>query len=184
MADYTLLCKYAIGTLENFKALPQIQSIKNIPVYTRENDKSVVVDFDVWISEIYRLFFRRYHNWEIAYDNVDDFLDTLAERIEVHVPNFYLRKDFYNKLLTLSETELRQRGYDVGNYVEHTDTEVDDPFDVLSQITNQNSSTSFSDKGNTYRNQIATLQYTLQEDFLRKFKSLFLQLHSLTNYYG
>lgn len=182
----TLLYKSAVGNFDNFISTPQAEDTKNnLTIYTRENKVSIPVDFQVWSKEVYRILLRRYRNWEIAYINVDDFLDSLWERIEIHTPNFYIRKAFYENLLTLSDKELLSQGQSIHNFVEHTDDVVDDPLDnVLKNITNQSADKAFSDYPSRLRSLISSAQYTLIEDYCKKFKSLFLKIYMGERYYG
>ena len=87
----TLLYKDAVGSLEEFKNSPTaLETIASMTVYGGKDNKSL--SSDVWVPYVYRILLRHFRNWQIAFDNVDDFLDMLWERIESHVPNFFERK--------------------------------------------------------------------------------------------
>lgn len=214
MANDTILCKTALGTLDEFKSSQSaIETIPNIIVRERINEESNIVDNSVWVPELYRIILRRYKNWEICYTNVSDFLDALWERAEIHFPNYYYRKSVYQRLLSMSDTDLLNSGKSsqttkgtvkndsktISNVVEHNNEFVTDPLDtVLENITNQNAAkggstdttdmtqefSNFADKSERIRAQIYNANMTLLEDFLRKFKSLFILVTSSSNYYG
>lgn len=186
MANDTILFKDAVGEYSDFISSPQAQDVSQFcKVFEHDGLLSTVVNFDTWSAEVYRLLLRRYRNWEIAYFNVDDFLDTLWERIEIHTPNFYIRRSFYNKMLNLSDSDLLSQGYNIQNFIEHTDDVVDDPLNtLLSTITNQSSSKAFSDYLSRLRQAISSHQYSLIDDYCRKFRSLFLMIQGYVNYCG
>lgn len=187
-ANNTLLYKDAVGKYEDFIATPiAVESIASTIVYsgTRDSqDKPEVVPNEVWTKEVYRILLRHYRNYEIAYDNVDDFLDMLWERLEVHAPNYYQRKYQYGRLLQMSDKELLDNGEQISNYIEHTDDPVDNVFDKLKNLTNQNQSKAFGAFAQKVRNQIYNSQMDLIRDFCRKFEGLFILIGCSSNYYG
>lgn len=214
MANDTLLCKIALGSLEDFKTSQSaIDTIPYIIVRERIDGESNIVDSSIWVPEFYRLIMRRYKNWEICFTNVSDFLDALWERAEIHFPNYYYRKSVYNKLLSMNDADLLNSGKTtqivkstvtnnskgISNNVEHNNDIVTDPLEtVLQNITTQtalkNNSTdvtdtsqeysNFADKSERIRAQIYNANMILLEDFLRKFKSLFVLATSRSGYYG
>ena len=214
MANDTLLCKVALGSLDDFiKSQSAVETIPHITVRERSNGESNIVDRSVWVPELYRIIMRRYKNWEICYTNVSDFLDALWERAEIHFPNYYYRKSVYDKLLSMSDMDLLNSGASsqitkgtvkneskgISNDVEHNNDIVTDPLEtVLENITKQNATkmgstdttdmtqefSNFADKSERIRAQIYNANMTLLEDFLRRFKSLFILATSRSEYYG
>lgn len=191
MANDTVLFKHAVGEYVDFIQTPQfVEMLKHIKLYKRESGAAVLIpnnpaDTDSPFIDCYRILLRRYRNWQILYINVGDFLDTLIERIEIHLPNYWIQKTFLDQLFLLDDKSLMSQGYQVQNFVDHTDTEVTDSLNtILEQLTNQTVSKGTSSYPSMIRSQIANLRYTLQEDFLRKFRSLFSCFGSVTNYYG
>lgn len=168
----TLYFKDTITSFDDFISSPvAIDTIPNITVFCN----SVIVEKEVWEKEVYRVLMRRYKNWQISFYMVDDFLDMLWERIEIHTPNYFERKGRYTKLLSLTDTELLTQSKMISNLVEHTDDRVENPLDEeLKNVSTQTASKSFGDIAGRLRSQIYTAQATLLEDYLKKFKSLFI----------
>lgn len=214
MSNDTILCKFAMGSLDDFKNSPTaIETIPHIIVRERKNSLSNIVDSSVWVPELYRIILRRYKNWEIAFTNVSDFIDALWERSEIHFPNYYYRKSVYEKLLSLDDDDLLNSGVStqktngtvtntdtlLDNKIEHNNDVVSDPLNtVLLNVSSQNASkddsrnvsditqtfSNFADKSERIRAQIYNASMTILEDFLRKFKSLFILVTTRSNYYG
>ncbi len=185
-ANNTLYFKNVIGTYDEFLATQQAQdALLNIIVYQRTNGEAKVADVNFWGRDVYRILLRRFRNWEIAYDNIDDFLDALWETIEIYVPNYMARKQYYSQLLAMSDKELLSLGDSINNITEWNNDVVDNPLDQpLKNITSQNSSRTYADPSNRIRYQIHTAQFTLEKDFLDKFRFLFVRMFTLVNYCG
>lgn len=177
MANTTIELKTLIPTFEIF-------SNYSIILETVSNMKMEQFADENWLQDTYRLLIRRYGYSEIMYNNPDAFMDRLAERIEIHAPNYYTRRTQYNKLLALSDEELKDKGYDVENFIEHTDTEVDAPLDtLLKQLSTQSQSKGFRGTAEAIRSQIYNAQMGLIDDYMSKFKNLFIRLNSGSNYF-
>ena len=188
MANNTILFKDAVGSYDDFISTPiASETIDATNVYTgggNNNDTGEVVDSAVWTKEVYRILIRHFRNYEIAFDNIDDFLDYLWERIEVHTPNFYQRKHYYNRLLQMSDSQLLDNGEGISNLIEHTDDTVTEVFDKLKNITNQSQSKNYAPYAQRLRNQIYNAQMDLIRDFCRKFIGLFLLIGTTSVYCG
>lgn len=186
----TILFKTAVGNKDNFLCSPQALDVKeHCKVYTRidNNGKTETkpVDFSEWAAEVYRILFRRYMNWQIAYVNVDDMLNDLWERIEIHTPNFYMRKAYYEHYMNMTDAELMSQGVSIQNFVDYTGDLVENPLDTaIENITTQTSSKSMADTPSRLRSLISSSQYTLIEDFCKKFKSLFLKIYMSEDFFG
>lgn len=138
-----------------------------------------------WTNEVYRVLKRRYCHWEIAYENECDFINALWERIEVFAPNYFERKRRYDQLLTLSDDELYNIGSNITNFVDNTNERYEDPFEApLKNITSQTSSKDKGDIVSRLRSQIYNAQFQILNDFLDKFKYLFIRATSASDYYG
>lgn len=182
----TLLFKQVFPDLATFKEVLTSNDMQtHTIVYEYGSSETTAVEFDKWTSEVWRLLFRRYKHWQIAYMVESDFIDNFMETIEVQVPNYFARNSRYNALLKMSEKELLKTGYSVDNFIEHTDEEVTDPLNTeLSQITNQSQSVTHGDKVSRLRTAISAAQYSLKTDFLNKFKWLFIKFNAATTYLG
>ena len=175
----TLYFKDVVGTFEEFIATPvAVETIPNVKIY----NNSIIVEKEVWQKEVYRVLMRRYKNWQISCYMTDDFLDMLWERIEIHTPNYFERKNRYDQFLRMTDTELLTQNKIISNLVEHTDDRVDNPLDEeLKNVSSQTATKSFGDYANRLRSQIYNAQATLLEDYLKKFKSLFIMLTTKTD---
>lgn len=150
-----------------------IDTIQNFTVWGKNGE---IIPIETWGNNIFRLLFRRYKNWEINYDNVDDFLDALWERLEIQIPNYYMRKIRYEQLLSLTDNELLSTGRYISNFVDHSDETVEDPLNsILKNLTSQNSSQNFGDFSGRIRQQIYNAQMNLINDFLKFFNNLFVR---------
>lgn len=187
-ANNTLLYKDAVGKYDDFiSSTIAVETIPHTLVYngTRDVDENPErVPSDVWTKEVYRILLRHFRNWEIAFDNIDDFLDMLWERIEVHAPNFYQRRYQYNRLLQMSDDELLDNGERISNYIEHTDDPVNKVFDKLKNISNQSQDKSYGAYAQKLRSQIYNSQMDLIRDFCKKFNGLFLLIGTSSSYFG
>lgn len=164
--------------------LPTFEKFSNYSVISETVKHMKMSKFENWLEDTYRLLTRRYRYSEIMYNNPDAFMDRLAERIEIHAPNYYTRKMQYDKLLSLSDEELKDKGYDVTNYIEHTDTEVIDPLNtLLNQLSSQSQNKAFRGTAEAIRSQIYNAQMGLIDDYMSKFKNLFIRLDTGSNYY-
>lgn len=182
MAINTLYFKDVCKDYDTFVSSEVAQeTISNFPkmYVTTDEGFRVEVDLVTTLTDCYRLLYRRYKNWEIAYINPSDFYDILWELIEMHLPNYVERYNHYTRLLQLTDSDLLSNDITINNFVEHTDSEVEDPLNtVIPSVTNQDSSKSFAGKAQRLRQIINTTQYNLKNDFLNKFKFLFLRFGS------
>lgn len=188
MANNTLLFKEVVGTYDDFiSSTVASETIESTNVYSGggdSNDSGSTIDSAVWTKEIYRILIRHFRNYEVAFDNIDDFLDNLWERIEVHAPNYYQRKHYYNRLLQMTDSQLLDNGEAISNLIEHTDDAVSDVYDKLKNITNQTQSKNYGAYAQRLRNQIYNAQMDLIRDFCRKFEGLFLLIGTTSVYCG
>lgn len=185
MANDTLLFKDVIGNYDEFiHSTIAIETLDHIEVCTINKDGNVKVPLDEWCKEVYRILLRHFRNYEIAFDNRDDFLDLFWETIEVHTPNFYQRKGLYTRLLQMDDNELLDNGLQLSNLIEHNDDIVADVFAPLKNITSQTQIKNISAYSTKLRSHINTLQYNLINDFCKKFNYLFILYNVSSNYYG
>lgn len=188
MANNTLYFKDTIGSYENFISTPQALYVKEHtdPIIIFDGKDTKNVTFAAWSLEVYNLLYRKYMNWEIAFINIDDCLNELWNIIDNHIINYLSRKSFYKYIVEMKESDILNLGDTISNFVEYNNTALSgDPLaNPLKEVTNQNSSRSFADKLIRFKSQIHNLQFTLKEDFLGKFKGLFLTIFSLPNYWG
>lgn len=187
-ANDTLLFKDVVGDYITFINLKQSQeSSSKINIYVMKEDRSIwkgSMAQSEYCQEVYRVLLRRFRNSEIAYDNVDDFLDRLWETIEIYAPNYFIRKSTYEVYLSLSDKDLIDNGMSISNFVEHTDDAVDDVWEPIKTLTNQNQSKDVSGIAGRLRQHIASARHTVLKDFLKQFNKLFLSVNTHSNYYG
>lgn len=185
MANQTILFKTIVPTYEEFINVSQADYARNYCNIIINDGTTKTLKFIEWCPRIYYMLLQRYRNWEIAYENVDDFLDTLWERITQFAPTFYVKDTYYKRILELGDIELKRQGYSISNFIEHTDEKIANPLSsLLNNITNQNNDVSFTNDITAFRNAIANAKYVLIDDFCKQFKSLFLQVYTSPNYYG
>lgn len=183
IADNTLLFKEVIGNYDEFVSSQiAIETIPHIKVYL--NGTSNPADVSNWLPEVYRILLRHYRNWEIYFDNADDFLDLLWERIEVHAPNYFVKYFYYDKLLSLSNDELLDEGISVHNFVQHTNDVVAEIWKPLEQITNQDAYKNIGAISTKIKGQIYAAKMDLIKSFVDKFKDLFILTTGASNYFG
>ena len=184
MANDSILYKNAVGSYNEFIATEQAtETLENIIVYDAETREPI--QYSEYMPNIYRLLLRAYRNSEIAYSNISDFLDGLWMLIEMHVPNFMERYNRYQQLLKMTDKELLNSGEYIGNFIENTNEQYENPLDEpLKNITNQNSSRNYGDYAGRIRSQIYNARMTLITDFTQQFKDLFLRLNSKSYYYS
>lgn len=168
MANYTLLFKDIFSNYEEFISFSDIEILLTRVSSIEETD---------WLEDTFYILQRRYKFFEICYNNEEPFINKLAEVIEINAPNYYSRKTLYNRLLKLDDTELKDRGFSILNVVEHNDTEIDKPLDnVLKQISSQQSNKTNAGTVEALRSQLYNLQMRIMDEYLNKFKFLFIAL--------
>lgn len=178
-ASYTIYFKEIYPSFSEFSDDEYYQSfLTTISVYC-----NVDVEPADEAAKCFNLILRHYRNSEIAFQNVDDFRDLFFEKLEQVYPNYMVRRDYYRRLLTLTDKELLATSVYISNSTEYTNEEVANPLDEpLTHITNQNSSKSFASMAERLRTQIYNAQFQLVDDFLRKLRKLFIQLGTSSNY--
>lgn len=185
MANDTVLFKTICPDYNAFStSIAAQETVSAMKVYKRIDGNVALMETSEWLPDIYRVVFRRYKNWEIAFENEGDFLDSFWEKLEIHAPNYLERKYRYEMYLTLSDEELFRQAESVSNFIEHSNETVPDVFKPLQQITNQNNAALKGDKVSRLRDQIRSLQVAVLNDFLSHFKDLFLSLNTSSDYFG
>lgn len=182
-ANDTLLFKTVIGSYDNFIssdiAVPTIQAT----VVYKDNTGTKAEPKD-WLPEVYRILLRHYRNWEIYFDNADDFLDILWERIEIYAPNYFVKKFYYDRLLSLNEDDLLNEGISVHNFVQHTNDAVENVWEPLKQLTNQDGYKNIGAISTKIKAQIYSVKMAILKEFVDKFKDLFILTTCSSNYFG
>lgn len=180
-ASYTLYFKTIYPDFQSFEEDENFTRLSN-KLKTLYPDKNAS-DIRLLCQESYTLLIRHYRNTEIAFHNIDDFRDLFWEKIEQVYPNYCIRNDYYNRILSLPEKDLLAISTEISNNIDYTNEEVTDPLDEpLTHITAQNSGRRFGSKAERFRQQLYTAQYQLIDDFIKKFKKLFIQLGTSSNY--
>lgn len=182
LADDSILFRNAVGTYDEFIATPvAIETLPYIHCYdvTTRNE----IESSEYMPNIYRLLLREFRNSQINFTTIDDFLDMLWSVIENHTPNFIERYNQYQRLLQLTDDELMNMGTSITNIVENTNDQPDEPLKTpLKNVTNQQSSRTYSDKPSKIRGQIYTSQMTIVYDYLENFRWLFIRLGKSSTY--
>lgn len=182
LANDSILFKNAVGTYDDFMVTPvAVETLPYIHCYdvTTRNE----IESSEYMPNIYRLLLREFRNSQINFTTVDDFLDMLWSVIENHTPNFIERYNQYQRLLQLTDDELMTMGTSIVNVVENTNDQPDEPLKTpLKNVTNQQSSRTYSDKPSKIRGQIYTSQMTIIYDYLDKFRWLFIRLSKSSTY--
>lgn len=182
-ATDTLLFKQVIGTYEDFSSsYVANDTVKNMTVY--KDNTGVKAKLDEWLPEVYRILLRHYRNWNIIFDNSDDFLDLLWERIEGFAPNYFVKKFYYDRLLSLDDESLLDEGISIQNFTQHTNDTVEDIWTPLKQITNQNSNKGIGAISTKIKGQIYAAKMNLVREFVEKFKDLFILISASSNFFG
>lgn len=182
LADDSILFKNAVGTYDEFMTTPiAVETLPYIHCYdvTTRNE----IEASEYMPNIYRLLLREFRNSQINFTTIDDFIDMLWSVIENHTPNFMERYNQYQRLLQLTDDELMTMGTSIVNVVENTNDQPDEPLKTpLKNVTNQQSSRTYSDKPSKIRGQIYTSQMTIIYDYLDKFRWLFIRLGKSSTY--
>lgn len=181
-AQDSILFKNAVGSYDDFMGTPvAVQTLQYMKCYdsaTRE-----VLESSKYMPNVYRLLLREFRNREICFTTIDDFLDMLWSVIENHTPNFMERYYRYQQLLTLTDDDLLSLGTSITNVVENTNDQPDDPLKTpLKNVTNQQSSRTYSDKPSKIRGQIYGAQMAIIDDYLSHFDWLFVKLGASSQY--
>ena len=181
-AQDSILFKNAVGSYDDFMSTPvAVQTLQYMKCYdstTRE-----ALESSAYMPNVYRLLLREFRNREICFTTIDDFLDMLWSVIENHTPNFMERYGRYQQLLSLSDDDLLSLGTSITNVVENTNDQPDDPLKApLKNVTNQQSSRTYSDKPSKIRGQIYGAQMAIIDDYLSHFDWLFVKLGSSSQY--
>lgn len=178
----SILFKNAIGTYEDFMATPiAVETLPYIHCYDVETRNEIISS--EYMPNIYRLLLREFRNSQINFSTIDDFLDMLWSLLENHVPNFIERYNQYQRLLKLTDDDLLSLGTSIVNVVQNTNDQPDEPLKVpLKNVTNQQSSRTYSDKPSKIRGQIYSSQMTIINDFLDKFRWLFIRIGRTPQY--
>ena len=181
-ASNSMLFKNVIGTYDEFISTPiAVETIHWIKCYAI--DTRIELPANAYLPNIYRLLMREFRNSQINFTTIDDFLDMLWATIENYTPNFYERYNQYQKLLKLTDDDLLSLGTSITNIVENTNDQPSDPLkNPLPNVTNQQSSRTYSDKPSKIRGQIYSAQMTIILDYLDKFRWLFIRLSSTSQY--
>ena len=181
-ASDSMLFKNVIGTYDEFISTPiAVETIHWIKCY--DIDTRLELPANAYLPNVYRLLMREFRNSQINFTTIDDFLDMLWATIENYTPNFYERYNQYQKLLKLTDDDLLSLGTSITNIVENTNDQPTDPLkNPLPNVTNQQSSRTYSDKPSKIRGQIYSAQMTIILDYLDKFRWLFIRLSSTSQY--
>lgn len=176
-AQDSILYKNAVGSYDNFMTTSvAIETLPYIKCY--DIDSREVLESSEYMPNIYRLLLREYRNSQINFTTIDDFLDMLWSVLENHVPNFIERYNQYQRILSMSDDDLLSLGTSIINVVENTNEKPIEPLkNPLPNVTNQQSSRTYSDKPSKIRSQIYASQMTIVQDFLSQFRWLFIRLN-------
>lgn len=181
-ASDSMLFKNVIGTYDEFISTPiAVETIKWLKCYDIDTREETPISN--YLPNVYRLLLREFRNSQINFTTIDDFLDMLWSVIENYTPNFYERYNQYQRLLKLSDDDLLSLGTSITNVIENTNDQPTDPLkNPLPNVTNQQSSRTYSDKPSKIRGQIYSAQMTIILDYLDKFRWLFIRLSSTSQY--
>lgn len=176
-APDSILYKNAVGDYDSFMSTPvAVETLPYIKCY--DIDTRNVLESSDYMPNIYRLLLREYRNSQINFTNIDDFLDMLWSVLENHVPNFIERYNQYQRILSMTDDDLLSLGTSITNIVENTNEKPTEPLkNPLPNVTNQQSSRTYSDKPSKIRSQIYISQMTIVQDFLSNFRWLFIRLN-------
>lgn len=176
-AQDSILYKNAVGDYDNFMSTPvAVETLPYIKCY--DIDTRNVLESSEYMPNIYRLLLREYRNSQINFTTIDDFLDMLWSVLENHVPNFIERYNQYQRILSMTEDDLLSLGTSIVNVVDNTNEKPTEPLkNPLPNVTNQQSSRTYSDKPSKIRSQIYISQMTIVQDFLSNFRWLFIRLN-------
>lgn len=172
----TLYFKTICSTFDEFKSYNGVTEMLN------SLNSNIVTDGG---SDLFRIIYRHYKNYEIAFDTPEAFIDAFSEIFEAEAPNYYTQKKWYNKILSLNEKELLEMSSSIENIVDNTNERYDDPFEApLKNITSQNSSKEYGELASRLRAQVSRAQTNVIRNTLNDFKKLFIRISPITDYYG
>lgn len=171
----TLLLKQIFKTIDEFKAYEGVEDMIN------SLNTEIVTDGG---ADLFRILYRHYKNYEVAFDTPDSFVDAFSEIFEAVAPNYYTQKKWYNKVLSLNEKELLEISSSIENAVDNTNEHYDNPFEApLKNITSQNSSKEYGEVASRLRAQVSRAQTNVIRGTIYEFKKLFIRIGLVTNYY-
>lgn len=133
-----------------------------------------ITDKDV--KFIYSLLFSRYGNSVIASSDTTRFSERLFSIIWQYAPTWLKQLDIQSKLRNLTEEEIVTGASAVFNTAVNPSTDPNESNGVLTYINQQNTNKYKKSKLEGYSILIETLKLDVTDNFLRKFKDLFLTI--------
>lgn len=156
----------------------------HVTCYTHKNPEPELTLLDEWCPYIFALLYGKYRNYQIKYDDAGSFLYDLWLDIIYYTPNYWARRSLYERLMRMSDDELCVQYQNISTFTDHTDSEVEKPLDdIIKSLTNQSGNKNTIGKATAIRNYLYHFQYTLDKDYLDKFRHLFLNLYSTADCY-
>lgn len=161
----------------NFRHRYFTEIYPNVEIFTSEVKSSPIPlkISDTSLSTLYYLLYSRYGNSVIVNSDENQFKYKLYSIIFTYGPTWEKRLDIQDKLRELSDDELMKGGKAIYNHAYNPGTSPSTAsLDELIAINEQNTTNYKKSKVDAYANLMAILETDVTEEFLTKFKKLFL----------
>ena len=160
-----------------FKELfPNLATFKTFASETGIDVDHMTADDLVVLEHTYYILYSRYSIANVRYTTPEAFYGemgiTFDDEFRRYLKRYKLIANAYN--LTNEDFEILNRA--VSNYANNPNDEVQNPLDPLTYISSQTYNAQFSNKLQAYLLAIETLPSEYDEDFLAKFKHLFINI--------
>lgn len=124
----------------------------------------------------FKLLFNRYHNSNIRYTTKDDFKGEFYIVCADELSRYIRRYKIIQSALGITDDDIVELQRLVQNYANNPNDEVSSPLEPLSYISNQTFQANLSNKLDAYVKAIEDMPSMYNEDFLYKFKELFMNI--------
>ena len=129
------------------------------------------------LIDIYFILYSRYGNSHIAYSDENQFTAALITTIGQYGPTWRKKLELQHKLRELKDEELFSGGKAIYNHAYNPSTEPGtSTLEELRYINDQNTTNYKKSKLEGYSLLLATLENDVTEEFISKFKKLFIQV--------
>lgn len=139
-------------------------------------DYNITLPTGITYSDLYNLFLDKFVNCSIAYDTKEVFKHRFKVILVDNLKEYVRRKQIIDNLYNLTENELLVINEYIRNYANNPNISVNDVFDKLPYITQQENSLQRLSKLDAYANYLNFILPYGNEDFLKKFEKLFKQI--------
>lgn len=167
MSNITFKFKDLLPSLEAFKVFASESGI--------DIDNMTASDISI-LEHTYYLLYRRYGLSNVRYTTPEAFYSELAITFNDELNRYNKRYNIIQDAYKLSSDDLVILNKAISNYANNPNDEVESPLEPLSYISSQTFNANLSNKLQAYLLAIESLPTQYDEDFLKAFKHLFINI--------